>query len=243
MLFGFVLIVCMLLASFNVEPDNIRRHDPWPKHWASVNIRLRDSWQKHAYLDLDGIVPTKIPWKACIIYVVLLITMYLLQTFIGVICKIIWRHLIKDTPRRDDESDEARVTTAKRLGYHKDPRRPWAEKRDKLKNIRLPPGRVSDMVAKFEAHQNAIANSDRNFEAPRGPLAEKRDKLKYISIPPGRVSDMVAKFEAHQNPIANSDRHQEDKKHIPPTLFVFIKVSERPNGFSEDEARPSQNRQ
>ncbi|XP_077148412.1 uncharacterized protein LOC143809158 isoform X1 [Ranitomeya variabilis] len=138
------------------------------------------------------------------------------------------------------------------IGNDESPGGPLAEKSDKLKNIRIPPSRVSDLVAKFQSHQNVIVNSDRkhenklnigNDESPRGPWAEKSDELKNIRIPPSRVSDLVAKFNSYQNASVNSDKHQEDKKHVPPSLLIFLKASERPTGFSEDEARPSQNRQ
>ncbi|XP_077148397.1 uncharacterized protein LOC143809129 isoform X2 [Ranitomeya variabilis] len=58
--------------------------------------------------------------------------------------------------------DEDAVTAPDR--NHKAPRGPLAEKRDKLKNIKLPPGRVRDIVAKYTAYQNAIINSDKHQE-------------------------------------------------------------------------------
>ncbi|XP_077138915.1 uncharacterized protein LOC143804570 isoform X2 [Ranitomeya variabilis] len=263
MFFRFLLIVSVLLARMEDVSANMRRLDSWPNHMAPVNINCQDSWLKYPSWDLDCIVPAKIPWNEFIIYGVLLITVILFRIFIGFIYDIIWRHLTKDKSGRDDGSDEDyyRVTTAKPLGKHEHklnigkheaPRRPWAEKSDKLKNIRIIPGRVGNAIIRFKSHENAIFNSDRKHEnklnigyheAPRGPWAEKRDKLKNIRIPPGRVRDTLANFRAYQNAIVNSDKHQEDKKHVPPSLLIFLKASERPTGFSEDEARPSQNRQ
>ncbi|XP_077137558.1 uncharacterized protein LOC143803661 [Ranitomeya variabilis] len=46
MLFRFLLIVSVLLASVEGAPVNIRRHDSWPKHMAPINIRRHDSWPK-----------------------------------------------------------------------------------------------------------------------------------------------------------------------------------------------------
>ncbi|XP_077138916.1 uncharacterized protein LOC143804570 isoform X3 [Ranitomeya variabilis] len=209
MFFRFLLIVSVLLARMEDVSANMRRLDSWPNHMAPVNINCQDSWLKYPSWDLDCIVPAKIPWNEFIIYGVLLITVILFRIFIGFIYDIIWRHLTKDKSGRDDGSDEDyyRVTTAKPLGKHE----------NKL-NIGY-------------------------HEAPRGPWAEKRDKLKNIRIPPGRVRDTLANFRAYQNAIVNSDKHQEDKKHVPPSLLIFLKASERPTGFSEDEARPSQNRQ
>ncbi|XP_077148413.1 uncharacterized protein LOC143809158 isoform X2 [Ranitomeya variabilis] len=260
MLSRFLLIVSVLLACMEDVPANIRRRDPWPNHMAPVNIRSHDSGPTYPRFFLDGIVPLNISWNEFIIYVMVLpITMFLLGIFIGFIYDIIWRHLTRDESGRDDGSDD-RATTAP-LGNHENklnigndesPGGPLAEKSDKLKNIRIPPSRVSDLVAKFQSHQNVIVNSDRkhenklnigNDESPRGPWAEKSDELKNIRIPPSRVSDLVAKFNSYQNASVNSDKHQEDKKHVPPSLLIFLKASERPTGFSEDEARPSQNRQ
>ncbi|XP_077148390.1 uncharacterized protein LOC143809122 isoform X2 [Ranitomeya variabilis] len=107
-------------------------------------------------------------------------------------------------PDADDEvinmrPDEDAVTAPDRkhenklnIGNYEAPRGPLAEKSDHLKNIKISPGRVSDLVAKYKAYQNAIAKFDRkhenkrnigNYEAPRGPLAGKRDNLKTIEIP------------------------------------------------------------
>ncbi|XP_077148394.1 uncharacterized protein LOC143809128 isoform X2 [Ranitomeya variabilis] len=46
MLFRFLLIVSVLLASVEGAPVNIRRHDSWPNHMAPINIRRHDSWPK-----------------------------------------------------------------------------------------------------------------------------------------------------------------------------------------------------
>ncbi|XP_077148430.1 uncharacterized protein LOC143809171 isoform X2 [Ranitomeya variabilis] len=205
MLSRFLLIVSVLLARMEDVSANIRRRDPWPNHMAPVNIYRQDSWPTYSRFILDCTDLAKILWNYCIIYAVLRITMYLLGILIGFISKIIWRLLTRDESGRDDGSDD-RATTAP-LGNHE----------NKL-NIG-------------------------KHEAPRGLWAEKRDELKNIRIPPGRVSDLVAKFNSYQNASVNSDRHQEDKKHVPPPLLIFLKASERPTGFSEDEARPSQNRQ
>ncbi|XP_077148431.1 uncharacterized protein LOC143809171 isoform X3 [Ranitomeya variabilis] len=95
-------------------------------------------------------------------------------------------------------------------------------------------------TAPLGKHENKLNIG--NDESPRS-LAEKSDNFKNIKFSPIRVGDVIIKFKAHQNAIVNSDRHQEDKKHVPPPLLIFLKASERPTGFSEDEARPSQNRQ
>ncbi|XP_077148985.1 uncharacterized protein LOC143809899 isoform X2 [Ranitomeya variabilis] len=47
MLFRFLLIVSVLLASVEGAPIGICRHDSWPKHMAPINIRRHDSWPKH----------------------------------------------------------------------------------------------------------------------------------------------------------------------------------------------------
>ncbi|XP_077139324.1 uncharacterized protein LOC143804778 [Ranitomeya variabilis] len=260
MLFRFLLIVSVLLASVEGAPVNIRRHDSWPKHMAPINIRRHDSWPKPTIpagntnhlifgpcsttcgigtrvvyktrgcqngqdkcflrteqckgpedCGLDGIVPSKIPWIEYLIYIAISIGIFLLGSFIGVMCIIICIRLKKDKSGKNDESrcstDGDTDTTAKPLGKH-------------------------------EEQTNIVIDV-----APHEPMVKKREILNSTMIPMPDAGDVVINMGPDEDAVTDPRKHQEDEKHIPPPLPVLRKTSEHPNGFSEDEARLSQNRQ
>ncbi|XP_077148391.1 uncharacterized protein LOC143809122 isoform X3 [Ranitomeya variabilis] len=288
MLFRFLLIVSVLLASVEGAPINIRRHDSWPKHMAPINIRRHDSWPKQTIpagntnhlifgpcsktcgigtrvvyktrgcqngqdkcflrteqckgpedCGLDGIVPPKTPlnnnYIICIV-VAICISIFLLGIFNGVIGNTLCRNLKKDKSKGNDEpqcsTDEDRETTDKPLGKHEEqtkividvaPHGPMVEKREILNSTMIPMPDARDAVINMDPDEDAVTAPDRkhenklnigNYEAPHGPLAEKSDHLKNIKISPGRVSDLVAKYKAYQNAIAKFHRKHEGKTNI-----------------------------